>query len=720
MGNRRILQPGRNCWRIERADRVAFLIDGAAYFKAFRSSVERAKHSILLLGWDIDSRIPLICGEPAGDLPVELGAFLNAIVSQRRRLHAHLLTWDYALIYAAEREWLPAFKLGWRTHRRLHFKLDDKHPVGASHHQKVVVIDDRIAFVGGFDLSKRRWDTPEHIPNDPRRTDPDGVTYPPFHDVQWMVNGDIAAALGDLARERWLCATGKNLRKPSQRYPEDQWPPEYAADLENVYVAISRTAPAYEGRAEIREAERLFLDAIQAAQHFIYIENQYFTSTVITDALAASLMQERGPEIVVVLPCQSSGWLEQRTMDLLRQRLIAKLYAADRYKRLFISYPDIEGLTDHCIGVHSKVFIVDDIFARVGSANLNNRSMGVDTECDLSIEANGEQRISAAIATFRNRLLSEHLGASVAEVSQTIQHTNSLLKTIEALQRPERTLKKLEGNDPTLEVDPLILNANIIDPEKPLDPELVVDTLVPGNEGRRHASKGLILISSILVVLLALTAAWQWTPLKDWLDMDHLLAGFAVIEKSSAAPFIVIGGFLAGGLIAVPVTALVVVTLLTFGPWPGILYCLLGTLLSAALNYGIGCKLGRNTVQRFAGAYVNRLSSRLAKRGVLTVTVIRMLPVAPFSVVNVLAGASQISFRDYMLGTFFGMTPGIAMLALVVNRLGEAVRNPGPQTFAILAVVIGLIIGVTLLIRRWLVKRDSAQDMAQENPANSV
>ena len=115
------------------------------------------------------------------------------------------------MIYTLEREFFPRYKLKWRTHKNIHFHLDGAHPAGASQHQKIVVVDDAVAFVGGFDLSKWRWDTPEHAIDNELRIDPDGKPYPPFHDVQMLVDGDAAEALGELARERWHIAAGKKI-----------------------------------------------------------------------------------------------------------------------------------------------------------------------------------------------------------------------------------------------------------------------------------------------------------------------------------------------------------------------------------------------------------------------------------------------------------------------------------------------------------------------------
>ena len=203
-----LLRPGHNCWRIETAERVAFLIDGSAYFPAVREAIARARHSVFVLGWDIDSRLQLVPDGAGDGLPEPLGEFLDAAVRRTPSLRVWVLTWDFAAIYAMERQLLPQLSLDWLTHPRLRFRLDACHPFGASHHQKVVVVDDRIAFVGGLDLTRCRWDTPEHRPDEPRRVDAAGTPYAPFHDIEMLVEGPVAAALGALARERWLRATG--------------------------------------------------------------------------------------------------------------------------------------------------------------------------------------------------------------------------------------------------------------------------------------------------------------------------------------------------------------------------------------------------------------------------------------------------------------------------------------------------------------------------------
>src|ERR1043166_998806 len=429
---------GRNCWRIEPANRAAFLIDADAYYRAVASAFERARRYILLAGWQLDSRFRLAPGDEKTPF---FGDFLHSLLRRNRKLNIYLLVWDYSILYATDREIIPLYSHPWRTHRRIHFLLDNSHPMGASHHQKIVVVDDAVAFAGGLDLADRRWDTPAHAAADPRRVDANNRPYHPVHDVQMMVDGAAAAALGELVKEHWSRATGRRFRTPSGRVG-DPWPPEIKADLHNVHVAIARTEPEYNKRAEIREIEHLYLDSIAAAKRLIYIENQYLSSKPIGDALAQRLQEKEGPEIVMVLPEETSEWLERVTMAVLRARLLQRLRSADRFGRLHVYYPVVPG--DHVhLRVHAKLCIVDDQFVRVGSSNLNNRSMGLDTECDLAIEAENPST-AEAIADLRCRLVGEHLGMPAESVAREYAAERSLARVIEKFGREGRKLEILQ------------------------------------------------------------------------------------------------------------------------------------------------------------------------------------------------------------------------------------------------------------------------------------
>jgi phospholipase D1/2 len=699
MPQQSILTEGRNCWRIAEAWRVAFLIDSAAYFTAFAAAAEQAEESIFIIGWDVDSRVRLVPDGGWDTQSMQLGAFLHGLASRRRGLHVCVLEWDFAVIFALERESLRMRKQRWQTHRRVQFRLDGAHPAGASHHQKIVVVDDAIAFVGGLDLTIRRWDTAEHCAQDPRRVDPDGLSYPPVHDVQMAVDGDAAAALGHLVRERWRRATGRQPRPP-QACRRDLWPSGLTPDLAHVSVAIARTEPAYNGNPEVREVEALYLDAIAAARHSIYIEAQYFTSAVIGGALANRLLEVNGPEIVLVLPRRASGWLEQNTMDVLRARLLQRLHAADRFGRLRVYCPVVPGLNHACINVHSKILVVDERLVRIGSSNAANRSMGLDTECDLAVEAADEAGVAEAIACFRNRLVGEHLGVSPQEVAAMLDAKQSLIATVDGLQNGERRLEPLAAEVPTWR-DRLIPDRTILDPECPLMPEPLLEHCTAGDD-RQSRRRELLRGAIPLLILVGLAAVWRWTPLSDWLDVTTVVGWVTSLRGHPIAPLVVIGGYVIGALVLIPVTVLITATAIAFGPLLGFTYSLLGCLASATLTYGIGYLLGHETIRRRAGAQLGRLSRRIGSHGLIAVLIVRVVPVAPFMVVNMIAGASHIRLRDFILGTCLGMLPGLLMMSVFGDRLEDVIREPTATTLLVLIGVIALIVLVTVWVRRRL------------------
>lgn len=707
---RGLFMPGRNCWRLAHAARVGFLVDGSEYFGAVRAALACAQREIFILGWDIDSRMWLVPSGANDGFPDPLREFLNALLAARPQLKIYVLSWDFALLFALEREWLGRLKFAWRARRRLHFQLDDHHPTSASHHQKLVVVDDALAFVSGFDLTFNRWDTPRHLPADPARRNADGGSYAPFHDVGALVDDEAARALGELARERWHRATGEHARKPEGVPPPAAWPPCAGIALADVDVAIVRTEPEFDGAPAITEVRQLHLDAIAAAKTSIFAENQYFTSRVIADAFESRLVEPAGPEIVVVSPMTQSGWLEVSTMGVLRARIHRRLAQADTLARYRLYCPwlgDDAAPSARCLNVHSKVLVIDDDILSVGSANLSARSMSLDTECNLAIESGGEPRVQAAIAGLRSRLLGEHLDRDAAVVAAAVERCGSLIGAIEALRGQGRSLRPLGVTTQEDEWSAVLADQPMIDPAEPVDVDRLLSDVVARHE-RKPASGRIVAIALILFALAALALAWRYTPLREWINVESLVRVSNRFEASPFAPLIVVGGFVLGGLVVIPVTMLVAATGIVFGPWLGMLYSLLGATLSAVFVYGIGRELGRDAVRRVAGRRINDLSRRIARRGLLAMLFVRIVPIAPFSIINLVAGASHLAFRDFVIGTILGLAPGTVIIVFFVDRIVAAVRHPGPVSFALLALVTGIAIDGTLAVRARLRQQDDA------------
>ena len=461
----RILAAGETCWRVERARQAAFIIDAKAYFHAARDAIRLARHSILIIGWDFDPRIRL---DPDGADPGEdeIGDLLESLVAERPSLHVGVLRWNMPFFIAAgQHPKMPQRIRNWRSGERLQFRFDSAHPFGGAHHQKLLVIDDNLAFCGGIDMAGDRWDEPGHADEIVRRT-PSGFAYVPHHDVMMAVNGPAAAALGEMARERWRRATEESFAGAAGS--ADLWPAQLPADLTDIDIGIARTLPEWYVQPAVRENESLFLRSIEAARRYIYFESQYLTVSSIADALARRLAEPEGPEVVIMLPQHSPGWFDRLAMDSSRETVIRQLRAADSHGRLRIYAPFSAG--GRPIVVHSKVTIIDDRFVRVGTANLNHRGMGFDTECDLALEAVPQSGQAAPVRRAAQRLLdallAEHLGTEPDAVRQALTRTGSLVAGLDRLGAGEHRLRPLdEGDGPSLP----LRGPNVIDPEGPED-----------------------------------------------------------------------------------------------------------------------------------------------------------------------------------------------------------------------------------------------------------
>ncbi|MEE3850098.1 phospholipase D-like domain-containing protein [Gordonia sp. LSe1-13] len=467
--------PGVNCCEIAHADRLACVIDAADYFRIAKSAMLGARRRIMLIGWDFDTRIELEPDGPTLDGPNKLGDFLNWLPKNRPDLEIYLLKWSVGAVTALTRGMAPIFVLNWLNHPRVHLQIDTRHPLRGAHHQKIVVIDDAIAFCGGIDMTVDRWDRSGHADRDTHRVTPTGTSYGPWHDATTAVDGAAARAVGAIARSRWQSATGQAL-DPVPTLSGDRWPTDLEPTMRSVDVAVSRTLPQLDDRAEIREIEQLYLTAIRSARHYLYIESQYLAARSLVEAMAARLEEPDGPEIVVVLPRHADGWLEQQAMDGARERLLHLLWRADHHGRFRALYPVT--VSGQPIYVHAKILIADDMLLRVGSSNLNNRSIGLDSECDLAVEATDDATGAdhrEAIRGVRDRLVAEHLDIEVERFGAEFDARGSLVATIGALAGDGKTLREFDRETVDDEASALAEN-DLVDPESSARPPILERT----------------------------------------------------------------------------------------------------------------------------------------------------------------------------------------------------------------------------------------------------
>jgi phospholipase D1/2 len=655
-----LLDQSGTCWRVTEARRVALLIDGAAYFAALREALLDARQSVLIMGWDVNSDISL--DPEAGDPPLK--DFLNQLLKERRALQIRLLIWDWAFIYGLDRQFMPHLRFGLGASRRLKFVFDSDHPPGACQHEKLVVIDGQVAFCGGIDLTVGRWDTPEHRPDEPHRQLPNGTPKPPFHDCMLMVEGETARALDALARERWRRASGERVAAPA-RNGHSPWPAGVEPWFENARVGIARTRPPYAGEPGVREVEALYLRAIETAERTIYIENQYLTVTAIAEALAAKLDDAAGLEVVILGPTVCEGPVETVVMDQGRVRFLDRLRSSEGAGRMRAYYPTVRARDQVApVNVHAKLMVVDDRLLIVGSANLANRSMGLDSECVLALAAD-DAAARAAVRRVRDTLLAEHLGREPATLAREQARRGSLIAALEALNGGPRWL------------EPLVID------QTPLPPEVEAGVaFTDTDEPITMESLERRLTGESQLVTQALQAAEAYR--LSWLGASGVLLTYALAS-----------------LLFVPVNLMIAATGAAFGPLLGFGYAVAGSLVAAAAGFGVGRAVGRDLVRRFAGRRVNAVSRRLDRHGLWAMTLLRLVPIAPFSLVNLVAGASEIRFRDFLLGSLIGMSPGIALMTLFGDRLGAWLRRPDAVNLLVVGALTLVAVALAIALRHW-------------------
>ena len=343
---------------------VRVLVDGVHALPAIEQAIRQASRSVMVAGW---------CLTP-GFVMVRDGKSVTVrdlLAEAARRVPVYVLLWAGAP--------LPLFR-PWRrdvsqTIRELsrgsaiHCAADRHERPLHSHHEKIVVVDDEVAFVGGIDLSDfraDRFDSPEHPPRP-------GTGW---HDVALQLRGPVVTDVSDYLRNRWAEVTHEWLPAPSPQAPAGDVTAQFVATIpEHIYGSVPR------GSFRILEA---YVRALRSAQRFIYLENQFLWAPEIVTVLAEKLAHPPSDDfrLVVLLPARPNSGKD----DTLGQ--LAVLAEADdgrgRFLACSIYSRDAERVA-RPVYIHAKVGIVDDAWLTVGSCNLNDHSLFNDTEANIVV-----------------------------------------------------------------------------------------------------------------------------------------------------------------------------------------------------------------------------------------------------------------------------------------------------------------------------------------------
>lgn len=221
-------------------------------------------------------------------------------------------------------------------------------------------------------------------------------------------------------------------------------------------------------------------------------------------------------------------------------------------------------------------------------------------------------------------------------------------------------------------------------------------------------SRPLGILALLLTLLVALGLLWQWLAMQDLLTVDAILAlarGSLAWRDAPWAVLAVMAVYAGASLVMFPLSLLVGATGLLFGPWWGFGYALAGTMAASLLTWWVGRRIGREALLRHGGRRLRGLSRYLSGRGIRTMALVNLLPLAPFTLTNMMAGAFHLRLRDYMLGSLLGIAPGLAGVTLLGSQLGELATAESHGELAWGAG--GLLLAVLLLValKRWADRR---------------
>lgn len=221
---------------------------------------------------------------------------------------------------------------------------------------------------------------------------------------------------------------------------------------------------------------------------------------------------------------------------------------------------------------------------------------------------------------------------------------------------------------------------------------------------RKRPAWGKIIAGAIAIA--AMCAIWRWTPLSEYLTGARITDWARVLRELPAAPLWVALVYVATSYVMFPRPVLTLITVIAFGPWLGFTYSMIGIMLAAISHYYVGRLLPEDAVERLAGDHMKKVKARLKLHGFMAVFAVRVIPVAPFPVEGIIAGATRISIWDYSFGTFLGFLPGVLATTVFGREIERALRDASNMNYWLLGAIALAFIVVTVVLGRWLM-RDS-------------
>lgn len=699
-----VFRPGDNCWAVSRASHAAVLVDYANYYEALHQAIGKAKKSVFVLGWDIDLRIELLRGRDAREgQPTTFFDLICEKACANPDIQIYLNKWDYSVFFMQQRE--PMWRHKWRKCDlpNVHVCLDSMVPLGGCHHQKIILVDDEIAFWGGMDVALGRWDKRQHHPVNALRRDPGGLPEPekehkfgPYHDIQAVLAGPAVADVARWVRHRWRAASDvipRPFDPPEGNALPASWPDKFPPVFENVPVAIARTLPPTRNSDTVKEIERLYAAEIEKAEEFIYIENQYLTCQSVAAALNRAL--HRNPRLrVLAVSCHTpQGYMERKVMWAGRTDFYDTLVKGGMAGQVGLAYPvSHENGIEKSVHIHSKIMVIDDKYLHIGSSNIAHRSMGLDSEFDITL-IGADAAARKQIAATRNDLIREHSGREIADIQTLISDGASVARFFNDVPTSRQHLRPIDTDKYRGEKWAKLAQF-FGDPKGPWLP-----TWGQFRRARWRGGLDRIKVPLIVCAVLAavLTMLWTYTPMREYTSVEGAVA---MLKKLSASPWSLVyatGLYTLGGVLFFPITAMTAACVVVFGPLKGVAVSFLGAILSGLIGLLAGRWLGHGWIEKKFGRKAKLTMEKVRDAGVTGIALIRVVPAAPYPLSNMLFGAAKVSVVTFVVGTVLGLAPGKLALALTGDGIMKIIEKPNAENMFYLAIGIALWLGVIVV-----------------------
>ncbi len=641
------------------------LICANSYFKTIRQHFESAKDSILICGWSFN--MDIVMGEDGKTLK-------DVLFSLPETVNVKILIWDYPIFYVADRDPFIGLSIALQNKKNISFERFDFHPLLSSMHSKMVVVDEEHLFVGGIDLDLGRRDGEYNKSDDPIRVDKDGESFKPFRDYALHFNSQEVKVFAQFFDQLW----------ESQIKQKSFIEAKHEGQEGNVY--ISRTVPKFKGNKQDRSIFKMHKWLIQNAKDYIYIENQYLTSEKIVELLVETLKKEDGPEVVIVVSYGKMPFIEKMSMGALLTNYVNTLVNNDPYERLKI-YTLFTGddKDREYVKIHSKCIIVDDQYLKIGSSNINNRSMEFDYELDALF-------IGDKVRSFKTRIFQ-----TLLSYGGPVEIKDSIIETFETAKKQYNKI---------VEVKDILHEKSIMVEYKdylPLDKKEMTFFERAGQmfiTKKRFINLNYKIIFGCLMLILAVMGALYVGPDEVNKAVQKVIASLDV-ESSFFLMAVFFVAYSLLGPIFFPLNAFIFICGAYLDIAQAFTTAIAGALSVATTSYWFGAFFASDMKIDSKIEKVQQLKRLLKRNSLMTLVFLRVVPVAPYPLVNMVCGKFKVGFSKYITGTFLGVLPGTCAFILFEKQLIELIQAPSiVNLVSLILVVILFIFGIRFIRRR--------------------